>query len=90
MINCAVALLPLAKSWNGYNIKSAVQPLICRSDQNGVYYFPAVPPGPYKLTWLPEGQRQWIRRVEFRPDVRVKPARIAHVKEIRVSMRTVN
>jgi len=28
-----------------------------------------VPLGKYKLTWLPDGTNQWIRRVSIKPDV---------------------
>lgn len=90
VVNCAVALLPLSKTWNSYEINEAVEPLVARTDEHGDYHFAAAPPGPYKLSWLPAGERQWIRRVEFRPDVRVRAGETAHIEEIRVALRTIN
>jgi len=88
--NCTVALLPLTKSGGAYDINGSAEPLISHTDQEGIYRFDNVPVGPYKLTWLPAGERQWIRRVAFRPDVRVKSGDVSHIKEIRVALRTVN
>jgi len=90
IVDCKVALLPLKKTWNSYAVDGSVKPLIVHTDSNGVYHFEDVRPGPYKLSWLPAGTRQWIRRIEFRPDVRVKSNAVAHAKEIHHSLRTVN
>jgi len=88
--NCSVALVPLKKTWNGYTVDGSDHPMIRQTDGNGVYFFQNVKPGPYKLSWLPEGERQWIRRAEFCPDVRVKSGDLAYAKEIRSSLRTIN
>ncbi len=88
--NCRVALLPLKKDWSGYRVDGSVAPTVGTTDSDGIYRIEDVASGPYKLTWLPDGERQWIRRIEIRPDVNVKSGDIAHIKEIRKSLRTVN
>jgi len=90
LVHCTVALLPLSKSGSGYHVNGEREPPVCHTDSNGVYRFPDVPPGAYKLTWLPEGTRQWIRRVKFHPDVHVKAGQVAHAKEIRRCLQTLN
>lgn len=90
IVDCKVALLPLKKTWNGYTVDGSMKPMVVHTDSNGMYHFEDVPPGPYKLSWLPAGTRQWIRRIQFRPDVQVKANAVAHAKEIHHSLHTVN
>jgi len=49
-----------------------------------------VPVGAYKLTWLPAGATQWIRRIEMKPDVFVHEGQDTTVKDLRMALRTIN
>jgi protocatechuate 3,4-dioxygenase beta subunit len=60
------------------------------TDSDGVYRFENVVPGGYKLTWLPEGQNRWIRRIALRPDIMVRGGETTRAKEIRVALQTIN
>ena len=66
------------------------KPLATVTDQNGVFHYEGVPAGGYKLTWLPAGQNQWIRRIAMRPDVHVHNGETTTLKEIRIALQTVN
>jgi hypothetical protein len=66
------------------------QPLSAITDEDGVYGFANVPVGAYKLTWLPAGTNQWIRRIEMKPDVFVHEGQDVTVKDIRSALQTIN
>ncbi len=88
--NCQVALIPLKKRVGSYSVLHSEERHLVTTSADGEYVFVNVPPGPYKLTWLPNGQRQWVRRVQIRPDVHVRDREVSRVKEIRTSLRTIN
>ena len=90
LVNCRVSLIPLRRTSNGYVIDGESRPQTIRTDGRGDYRFENVPRGPYKLYWLPVGQRRWIRRLEFKPDAVVRNAETTRVKTIRVALRTLN
>ncbi len=90
LVNCEVQILPLKKAWNGYDLDDSGEPRTTVTDAGGVYHFANVLPGPYKARWRPAGQEQWIRRIEIQPDVQVRANQPASIKEIRVSLRTIN
>jgi len=91
LINCHVVLVPMERHRMGaYSYHDDGEPLVGITDNQGVYYFQHVPPGTYKLTWLPEGTNQWIRRIEMRPDVTVRAGQDAVVKDIRAAQQTIN
>ncbi len=87
-----VALMPLKKTWLGFTIDRSVEAskLIAITDESGAYRFVNVPVGLYKLKWRAPGESGWIRRVELRPDVRVRMGEETEAKEIRVALRTIN
>lgn len=87
---CKVSLVPLTRSFGSYHVNENADPHSAVTSANGSYTFSNVPRGPYKLFWLPKGERQWIRRIEFRPDVVIRTGETTHVKEIRTSLRTLN
>ena len=60
------------------------------TEADGSYRFENVPAGAYKLSWLPQGENQWIRRISLKPDVVVGGGETVNVKEIRVALRTIN
>ena len=60
------------------------------TDAEGVFGFENVPVGSYKLTWLPAGATQWIRRIEMKPDVVVREGQDTTLREIRTALRTIN
>lgn len=90
LVNCQAGLRPLTKGFTGYQLNRPVQRLRVTTDDRGAYVFRNVPAGPYKLTWLPEGTNQWIRRIAMRPDVVVRDGETVSLKEIRVALKTLN
>ena len=66
------------------------KPLTTVTDETGEYRFENVPAGEYKLTWLPQGQNQWIRRIAMRPDIKVHSGETTKAKEIRIAMQAIN
>jgi hypothetical protein len=42
-----------------------------RSDSQGRYIFHQVPPGYYRLYWMPDADTGWIRRLREKPDIEV-------------------
>lgn len=98
LASCQVIIRPMTKTFAGYTFNPAVQPIRTTTDVQGVYRFENVPPGPYKLSWLPLGTNQWIRRIAVRPDLTVPPAardavrtqEMTQVKDIPVALRTIN
>jgi hypothetical protein len=60
------------------------------TDEQGVYCFEHVPAGDYKLTWLPNGTKQWIRRISLRPDVVVQAGQDVSLKDVRMALQTIN
>ncbi|MFQ5733674.1 MAG: collagen binding domain-containing protein [Planctomycetaceae bacterium] len=87
---CRVSLIPLRRTYFGYAINRDNEPQTTATDANGRYRFESVPPGRYKLYWLPAGHKRWIRRLEIKPDVVVRKNGTAHVKTIRVALQTIN
>ena len=90
LVNSEVAIVHLKQTWNGFTVGDATEPLSVTTNGDGVYHFTGVPPGAYKIKWRPAGNEAWIRRIEIRPDVRVRANETSHIKEIRVSLRTIN
>ena len=91
LVNCRISLVPLQRSgFGGYSVNGAGEPQTAVTDDRGEYRFEDIPHGRYKLFWLPQGHRRWIRRIEFRPDVVIKGAETVELKPIRVALQTVN
>jgi hypothetical protein len=89
LVNCTVVIVPMHK--DGATDDTGIrQPISTVTDADGVYEFNNVPVGSYKLTWLPAGTQQWIRRIEMKPDVFVHEGRGVTLKDIRSAMRTIN
>jgi hypothetical protein len=91
LANCHVALVPIKEAGKKtYVYDEAREPLTAITDSDGNYYFDHAPVGQYKLTWLPEGTRQWIRRLVIKPDVTVHGGQAVIVKEISFAQSTIN
>ncbi|MCH8047056.1 MAG: carboxypeptidase regulatory-like domain-containing protein [Planctomycetes bacterium] len=90
LADCTVTLMRLKKSFGGYTVSRDTEPLTTVTNLDGSYQFAEVAPGHYKLRWRPHGETHWIRRAEFRPDVRVRTGETSRIKEIRVALRTLN
>jgi hypothetical protein len=84
--SCYVVILPM----NNDGIDQNRLPLTTTTDNEGMYYFDNVPAGTYKLTWLPAGSTQWIRRIEMKPDVVVHAGQTVVLREIRMALQTIN
>jgi hypothetical protein len=89
LANCTVVIVPMHK--DGATDDNGIrQPISATTDADGVYGFENVPVGSYKLTWLPAGAQQWIRRIEMKPDVFVHERQDVTLKDIRSATRTIN
>jgi hypothetical protein len=47
-----------------------------RADSKGSYVFTRVPPGYYRLYWMPKGEDGWIHRLRDQPDFEVIPGKM--------------
>jgi hypothetical protein len=90
LVNCHVVLVPMHQEQGVYCFDPDRKVLSTTTDAEGTYRFENVPAGEYKLTWLPQGLNQWIRRIAMRPDVKVRAGESTSAKEIRVAMQTIN
>ncbi len=90
LVNCRVAIVPLKRNGKNYTVDGARRPLNATTNDRGEYRFENVPAGAYKLTWLPRGTNQWIRRVRWKPDAVVHNDEVVGLKEIRVALQTIN
>ena len=90
LVNCHVVLVPMHQDQGVYCFDPDRKALTTTTDTEGTYRFENVPAGEYKLTWLPRGQSQWIRRIAMRPDIKVRSGETTKAKEIRVAMQTIN
>ncbi len=87
---CQVIIRPVRKTFSGYTFRQAAEPIRTTTDGQGVYRFENVPPGLYKLSWLPQATNQWIRKIAMRPDLTVRTQETTQVKDIPVALRTIN
>ncbi len=90
LANCQVTITPMRKGFTGYVAEGAGKLPPVTTDNHGVYRFDNVPSGTYKLSWLPQGTNQWIRRIAMRPDLTVRTQETTQVKDIPVALRTIN
>lgn len=90
LVNCHVVLVPMHQEKGVYCFDPDRKPLTTTTDAEGTYRFENVAAGEYKLTWLPEGQNRWIRRIAMRPDIKVRSGEITKAKEIRIAMQAIN
>ncbi len=90
LASCQVIIRPMTKKFTGYSFNRDVRPIRTTTDAQGVYRFENVPPGSYKLSWLPQGTNQWIRRIAMRPDLAVRVRETTRVKDVSVALRTIN
>jgi hypothetical protein len=89
LVGCTVVIVPMHK--DGATDDNGIrQPLSAITDADGFYGFANVPVGGYKLTWLPAGATQWIRRIEMKPDVFVHEGQDVVVRDIRAALQTIN
>jgi hypothetical protein len=89
LVNCHVVIVPMHDAEDPHRVDER-KALTTLTDEQGVFHFEGVPAGQYKLTWLPQGQTQWIRRISMRPDVKVQSGETTRLKEIRVALQTIN
>jgi hypothetical protein len=87
LVNCRIVMVRMEREGL---CDESYEPMAGVTDEQGVYRFEKVPAGMYKLTWLPEGTRHWIRRIQMKPDVIVRAGQDVVVKDIRAAMRTIN
>jgi hypothetical protein len=88
--NCHVVIVPWPKGNKSDASLDTRMPLTTMTNDEGCYCFEHVPPGEYKLTWLPDGARSWIRRIAMRPDVIVYEGQNVALKDIRMALQTIN
>ena len=91
LANCHVVMVPIREeSKKTYTYDETREPQTATTDSDGDYFFEHVPAGKYKLTWLPQGTKQWIRRLAIKPDVVVHGGQAVIVREIRAAQATIN
>lgn len=90
LANCRVVIVPLQADGKNYRYDVNREPLSMATNNEGVYSFEHVPVGQYKLTWLPDGTNQWIRRVAIKPDVVVHAGQTVSVNTIGAARQTIN
>jgi len=66
------SLASLKKMFSGDKGKSSDQiTLETKTDSQGRYVFEKVPPGEFRLYWMPDAETGWIRRMREKPDFEV-------------------
>jgi hypothetical protein len=91
LANCHVVMVPIREEGKkAYAYDETREPQTAITDSDGDYFFEHVPAGKYKLTWLPQGTKQWIRRLAIKPDVVVHGGQAVSVREIRAAQSTIN
>ena len=90
LANCCVVIAPWPKADKSDASIDTRTPLSAMTNDEGFYCFEHVPAGEYKLTWLPDGTKQWIRRIAMRPDVIVHEGQDVTLKDIRMALQTIN
>jgi hypothetical protein len=91
LVNCRVVIMPLQGEGKAYHFDPNREPLTATTDHEGIYSFEQVPIGQYKLTWLPDGTNQWIRRIAIRPDVVVRSSgEVVSINTIGAARQTIN
>ena len=90
LVNCYVVIVPVPKDEKADASIITREPLTTTTNEEGVYLFEHVPAGEYKLIWLPNGSKQWIRRIAMRPDVIVHQGQDVTLKDIRMAQQTIN
>ena len=91
LANCHVVMMPIREEGRKtYVYDETREPQTSTTNSDGDYFFEHVPAGQYKLTWLPQGTKQWIRRLVIKPDVVVHGGQEVSVKEIRFARATIN
>ncbi len=60
------------------------------TDDYGVYHFANIPPGQYKMYWMPPSETGWVRRLKMNPDVVVESGKLVTPKDIETTKRTLN
>jgi hypothetical protein len=90
LANCYVVIAPWPRGDQADSSVDTREPLSTITNDEGFYLFEHVPPREYKLTWLPNGAKQWIRRIAMRPDVIVHEGQDVTLKDIRMALQTIN
>ncbi len=91
--SCQVKLVMMEKYGyltNEYRIVEGAMEIESVTDEHGIYYFANVPPGKFKLFWMPPSETGWVRRLKMDPDVVVKSGKPATPKDIETMKRTLN
>ncbi|MBF8277828.1 MAG: hypothetical protein HW390_2901 [Candidatus Brocadiaceae bacterium] len=91
--NCQVKLVMMEKYGyltNEYRIMEGALEMESVTDEHGIYYFANVPPGKYKMYWMPPSETGWIRRLKMDPDVVVKSGKLVTPKDVETVKRTLN
>jgi hypothetical protein len=90
LANCRVVIVPLEGQGKAYRYDPNREPMSTVANAEGIYDFDHVPVGKYKLTWLPAGTNQWIRKIAIKPDVAVSAGQAVTVNTIGTARQTIN
>ncbi|MFQ5956183.1 MAG: hypothetical protein ACE5KK_00225 [Candidatus Brocadiales bacterium] len=90
---CKVKIVPLTREGAFFASYSPVEDTHAPetvTDSEGRYIFKDIPPGQYKLYWMPPWEKSWIRRMQMEPDVFVVAGETTHPKDVNAGIATVN
>lgn len=91
--NCQVKLVVMEKVGfltKEYHTVEGASEIESVTDDHGVYHFANIPPGRYKMYWLPPSETGWVRRLKMDPDVVVESGKLVTPKDIETTKRTLN
>lgn len=91
--DCQVKLLMMEEVGlftKGYRIVEGASEIESVTDEHGIYHFANIPPGKYKMYWMPPSETGWIRRLKMDPDVVVESGKLVTPKDIEITKRTLN
>ncbi|MEK6729176.1 MAG: hypothetical protein AABY76_04025 [Planctomycetota bacterium] len=91
--NCQVKLILMEKVGfltKEYHTVEGASEIESVTDDHGVYHFASIPPGQYKMYWMPSSETGWVRRLKMDPDVVVESGKRVTPKDIEITKRTLN
>lgn len=71
------SLATLKKMFSGNREKSSDQIILeTKTNTQGQYVFEKVPPGQYRLYWMPDAEMGWVHRMREKPDFEVTSGKL--------------
>lgn len=80
--DCKIKLVTMVQSGGLLKVYKEGAEFDTTTDKDGKFAFDALPVGSYKLKWQVPGDTGWIRRLQYKPDVKVEPGKITVAKTV--------